>query len=380
MPDHFEDQLAVAPALAVAANATSTLRMGALVFGNDYRHPVVLAKDMATLDVLSDGRMEFGIGAGWMRTDYEAAGMSYDRPGERIDRMLESIEIIRGLFGDGPVDFAGEHYTITGLEGLPKPVQSPPPLLIGGGGKRMLTIAAEQADIVGVTANLKAGEIGADAVADITPARFDEKLQWVRDAAGDRMNDIELNCLVMSTQVVADREAAITGTAAMFGFDRADADATPILLIGSPDEIVGPTRGTPRPVGIQLCHHPGTRHRRRARARRGPAGGQLAEQTLAAQEPLGAFADVGTIVVVERVVVGQHDAPLHDAVGVGQPVVGLAQGLIAKGRLAGRVAGPHHAGVDPVALHPLLEGRAADARVLPDDRTGTCASRSRSRR
>lgn len=239
MPDHFEDQLAVAPALAVAANATSALRMGALVFGNDYRHPVVLAKDMATLDVLSDGRMEFGIGAGWMRTDYEAAGMSYDRPGERIDRMLESIEIIRGLFGDGPVDFAGEHYTITGLEGLPKPVQSPPPLLIGGGGKRMLTIAAEQADIVGVTANLKAGEIGADAVADITPARFDEKLQWVHDAAGDRMNDIELNCLVMSTQVVADREAAITGTAAMFGFDRADADATPILLIGSPDEIVG---------------------------------------------------------------------------------------------------------------------------------------------
>lgn len=239
MPDHFEDQLAVAPALAVAAAATTTLRVGALVFGNDYRHPVVLAKDMATLDVLSDGRMEFGIGAGWMRTDYDAAGMSYDRPGERIDRMLESIEIIRGLFADGPVDFAGEHYTISGFEGLPKPVQSPPPLLIGGGGKRMLTIAAQQADIVGITANLRAGEVGPDAVADITPAKFDEKLAWVRDAAGERLDDIELNCLVMSTQVVDDRDAALAGTAALFGFDAADAAHTPILLVGSPDEIAG---------------------------------------------------------------------------------------------------------------------------------------------
>ena len=238
VPDHFGDQLGPLPALMAAADATTELKVGALVLDNDYRHPVVLAKDMATLDVLSGGRMEFGIGAGWMRTDYDAAGIAYDGPGERIDRMLESIEIIRGLFGDGPVDFAGEHYTISGLDGLPKPVQSPPPLLIGGGGKRMLTIAARQADIVGVTANLKAGEIGPDAVADVTPARFDEKLQWVRDAAGDRMDDIELNALVMSTQVVDDQQAAIDGTAALFGLDPADAAASPILLIGSPDQIV----------------------------------------------------------------------------------------------------------------------------------------------
>ncbi|MEQ8839570.1 MAG: TIGR03621 family F420-dependent LLM class oxidoreductase [Acidimicrobiales bacterium] len=238
MPDHFEDQLAVGPALAVAAEATTTLRVGALVFGNDYRHPVVLAKDMATLDVLSGGRMEFGIGAGWMRTDYDAAGMSYDRPGERIERMLESIEIIRGLFGDGPVDFQGEHYSITGLDGRPKPIQSPPPLLIGGGGKRMLTIAAQQADIVGITANLRAGAVGPDAVADITPARFDEKLAWVADAAGDRMDRIELNSLVMTTQIVDDQQAAIEATAAMFGLDPADAAASPLLLIGSVDQIV----------------------------------------------------------------------------------------------------------------------------------------------
>lgn len=237
MPDHFEDQLAVGPALAVAAEATSTLRLGALVFGNDYRHPVVLAKEMATLDVLSDGRMEFGLGAGWMRTDYDKAGMVYDRPGVRIDRMLESLEIIRGLFGDGPVDFAGEHYTISGLNGLPKPVQSPPPVLIGGGGKRVLSIAGREADIVGVTANLRAGEVGPDALEDTTVERFDEKLGWVRAAAGDRFDDIELQVLVMSTQVTDDRTTALEGTGAVFGLSPEATAAMPMLLIGSAGEI-----------------------------------------------------------------------------------------------------------------------------------------------
>lgn len=237
LPDHFDDQLSAAPALAAAAEATTTLRLGALVFGNDYRHPVVLAKDMATVDVLSGGRMELGLGAGWMSSDYEMAGLAYDAPGVRIERMLESIEIIRGLFGDGPVDFSGEHYTIRGLEGLPKPVQSPPPLLIGGGGRRMLTIAAQQAEIVGVGGNLRAGEIGPDVVADVTADRFDEKLSWVRDAAGERFDDLELNVLVLSTQVTNDREVALAATAAFFGLDTDMAGETPLVLVGSADEI-----------------------------------------------------------------------------------------------------------------------------------------------
>jgi probable F420-dependent oxidoreductase len=242
MPDHFEDQLAVGPALAAAAEATSTLRLGALVFGNDYRHPVLLAKEMATLDVLSEGRMELGLGAGWMRTDYEAAGMSYDRPGQRIERMIESLTIIRGLFEDKPVDFVGEHYTITGLNGLPKPIQSPPPVLIGGGGKRMLSIAAREADIVGVTANLKAGEVGPDALADVTPEKFDEKVSWVREAAGDRMADIELNVLVMNVQVTDDRAGARDGMGALFGMGSDVVAATPILLLGSAGEIADDLR------------------------------------------------------------------------------------------------------------------------------------------
>jgi len=238
MPDHFEDQLAPALALAAAAEATSTLRLGALVFGNDYRHPVMLAKEMATLDVLSDGRMEFGLGAGWMRTDYDKAGMPYDRPGLRIERLLESLEIVRGLFGDGPVDFDGDHYNITGMEGWPKPVQSPPPVLIGGGGKRMLGIAAREADIVGVNANMRSGEVGADVIADITAERFDEKLGWVRAAAEERFDDIELNVFVISTQVTDQATKAIEDTAAMFGVDAESVAATPIMLIGSTGEIV----------------------------------------------------------------------------------------------------------------------------------------------
>ena len=145
----------------------------------------MVAKEVATLDVLSGGRMDLGLGAGWKRVDYDEAGMQYDRPGVRVDRMVESLQIIRGLFEDGPVTFEGEHYTIRGLEGLPKPVQSPVPVAIGGGGRRMLTLAGRHADIVGVNANLRSGEIGLDAMNDVLGAdRFDTKLEWVR--AGGR--------------------------------------------------------------------------------------------------------------------------------------------------------------------------------------------------
>src|SRR5687768_532705 len=151
MPDHFGEQLAPVPALMTAADATTTLRIGALVWDNDYKHPVVLAKEVATMDVLSGGRVEFGIGAGWMNTDYEQAGIPKDRDGVRIARMVEGLAIYKGLWADGPFSFDGDHYRITDLDGLPKPVQRPgPPILIGGGGPKVLAIAAQQADIVGV--------------------------------------------------------------------------------------------------------------------------------------------------------------------------------------------------------------------------------------
>ena len=245
VPDHFDDQFAVGPALAAAAAATTRLRLSAFVYGNDYRHPVMTAKEVATLDVLSGGRVDFGLGAGWMRTDYEQAGLDYDRPGVRIDRMVESLHIVRGLLADGPVTFEGEHYTIRGLEGTPKPVQSPVPVVIGGGGRRMLSIAGRHADIVGVNANLRSGEIGLDAINDVLPDRFDEKLQWVRDAAGDRFDEIELNVLVAAAQITeggSATAAAIEATAEMFGQPAEAVADVPLLLIGSTAEIADTLR------------------------------------------------------------------------------------------------------------------------------------------
>lgn len=125
--DHLDDQLSPVAALMAAADATTTLRIGALVFCNDYRHPAVLAKEAATLDILSDGRFELGLGAGWMTSDYEAAGIEMDRPGIRIARLEEAVHVVRGLLSDGPCTFHGEHYRITDLSGSPKPVQRPLP-------------------------------------------------------------------------------------------------------------------------------------------------------------------------------------------------------------------------------------------------------------
>ena len=159
--------------------------------------------------------------------------------------MVESLQIIKGLLADGPVTFEGEHYTIRGLEGLPKPVQSPVPVVIGGGGRRMLTLAARHADIVGVNANLRSGEIGLDAIYDVTPDRFDAKLQWVRDAAGDRFDQLELNLLVASTQITEGGRAtteAVEATAEMFGMPAETVADVPMLLIGSPTEIADTLR------------------------------------------------------------------------------------------------------------------------------------------
>ena len=240
MPDHLTEQHAVAPALAVAAAATTTLRVGSLVFGNDYRHPLMLAKDMATLDVISGGRLEFGLGAGWMRTDYDASGMPYDRPGLRIERMVEALEVIYGAFGPGPFSYSGRHYTISDYDGQPKPLQPRVPLVIGGGGKKMLGIAARHADIVGVSPNLRSGAVDDETIMDAVADSFDQKLRWVRDAAGDRFDQIDLNVLIQSTHITSSSQeteqswnlhAEFLGTSVNLLRD------TPMLLIGTFEEV-----------------------------------------------------------------------------------------------------------------------------------------------
>jgi probable F420-dependent oxidoreductase len=251
MPDHFGDQWAPIPAMAAAAAATTTLRVGTLVLGNDYRHPVVLAKELATLDVLSGGRLEIGLGAGWMASDYEQSAIAYDRPGVRIQRMDEAVTVIRGLLADGPFSFEGEHYRISGMEGQPKPVQRPhPPVVMGGGGRRMLSTAARQADVVGINANLGAGSIGPETAADVTPEAFHRKLGWVREAAGDRFDRIELQMQAFFIAVTDTREATATAVGAAFGLDAPQVLAVPLVLIGSVDQLADDVRGLRETYGF----------------------------------------------------------------------------------------------------------------------------------
>jgi len=238
MPDHFGDQLSPVPALATAAAVTESLRIGTLVFANDFRHPAVLAKETATLDLLSDGRLEVGVGAGWMTEDYTWTGIAHDRAGLRIDRMIESIAVLRGLWGDEAFSFEGEHYTITGMNGMPKPVQAGgPPIIVGGGAKRVLSTAARLADIVGVNPNVGEGKVGPEAIASMSADATDDKLGWVRDAAGDRFDDIEISILKFVTIVTDDRDTVAGKVGGAMGMDAGTLLASPHTMVGSAEQI-----------------------------------------------------------------------------------------------------------------------------------------------
>ncbi len=239
MPDHFGDQLAPVPALMAAADATTSLRIGALVHDNDYKHPLVLAKELATLDVLSGGRLEIGLGAGWMRTDYEESGIPYDAPSVRVDRFEEGVAVVTGLLEtDGPFSFEGAHYTVKDHHLLPRPVQQPrPPLIIGGGGKRVLGIAGRLAEIVSINVNLKGGTAGPEVVPDATPARTREKVEWVRKAAGARFDAIELNCLIGFVHQTDDRQSIVDAMAPAMGLDPSEALHVPLALVGSIEQM-----------------------------------------------------------------------------------------------------------------------------------------------
>lgn len=238
MPDHFGDQLAPTPALAAAAAVTSSLRVGTLVYANDFRHPTMLAKETATLDLLSDGRLEVGIGAGWMTDDYATSGIPHDRAGVRIDRMIEAIDVLKGLWGDDAYSFSGEHYTVTEMKGLPKPAQAGgPPLVIGGGGKRVLSTAARLADIVGVNPNVGEGTVGAEAIKSMSAEATEEKLGWVRAAAGDRFDDIEISILKFVTMITDDRDGTAAAVGKGMGMDGDTILASPHTMVGSAEQI-----------------------------------------------------------------------------------------------------------------------------------------------
>jgi probable F420-dependent oxidoreductase len=230
----------VAPisAMTAAAAVTTDLRVGCRVFAVDYHHPVVLAKELATIDFLSEGRLEVGLGAGWVAAEYEGMGIPMDRAGVRIERLAEFVEVLTAHWSGEPIDVDGEHVHVHGFAGRPLPVQKPrPPLLIGGGAPRVLRTAGRLADIVSLNFNNSTGKLGSASVASATLAKTEEKIGWIREGAGDRFPEIELEVAAYFVAVKDDPTEAITAMASRFGVTPDELGAHPHALLGSVDGI-----------------------------------------------------------------------------------------------------------------------------------------------
>jgi probable F420-dependent oxidoreductase len=239
-PDHFGPQWEPVAALAAAAAVTKRLKVGSLVYGIDYRHPIVLAKAAATIQQLSGGRHEFGIGAGWMESDYREAGIAYERAGLRIERLEEAIQVIRGTWSQDKTSFAGRHYTIQDAQAavLPRPV--PPRILIGGGGPKVLAVAGRHADIVGVNPKVAEGRVTAIAMQNATAERTLEKVRWVREAAAAAGRDpdaLEWNALVFVAAVTDDPKPLREMLAKNGGMTVEEVTGSLLYLTGSAREV-----------------------------------------------------------------------------------------------------------------------------------------------
>lgn len=240
VPDHFVEQIATIPALALAAAYSEKLRVGSLVCNHDFRHPVLLAKEAATIDMLSNGRLELGLGAGWLKSEYEAIGLFFDPPGTRVARFEEAVQVIKAYFKDEPINFNGRYFQVNdkqGLDKIPEPVQKPhPPILIGAGGKRMLSIAAREADIIGLAIRVQADGSGPDP-RDIA-ITLAQKIEWVRDEAGERFDDIEFNIQTWAVVITDNRELVANQLTAQFPLPPQMLLNIPYLLIGTEKEII----------------------------------------------------------------------------------------------------------------------------------------------
>lgn len=237
----FGPQLAPFATLAAAAARSSTLRLGTMVIDNDFRHPAMLAKEVATLDVLSRGRVELGIGAGWLAAEYQQAGLPFDSPGTRISRLEESLAVLKPLLGGRQVTFRGQHYQFDGLHSFPVSIQHPhPPIFLGGGGRKMLSLAGREANIVGILTTSMTFANATDDPAERRTARVAEKIGWIKDAAGDRFDQIELS-LFPDIIVSDDRIAAADLVAKKNGWKDTRPEEVfdmPAFAIGTVDEIV----------------------------------------------------------------------------------------------------------------------------------------------
>jgi probable F420-dependent oxidoreductase len=238
-PDHFDEGLGPITAMAAAAAATTELHVATAVLAADFRHPAVLARELAAIDVLSAGRLEVGLGAGYQVDDYRASGITMDPPKVRVDRLIEYVAVLRGLFADGPFTYAGEHFQIDALDGTPHPfTPGGPPIFVAGGGPRMLRFAARHADIVGVNPALPTSEKRAEARHDGVAARIDEKFALIHEAAGERYDDLTFHGWLQVAQVTDDGLTVAQAVADEAELEVGDVLASPFALIGSVEEIV----------------------------------------------------------------------------------------------------------------------------------------------
>jgi probable F420-dependent oxidoreductase len=244
VPDHLADLFAPMPALVSAAEATTTLRVGTNVLNNDFRHPVLVAREAATVDLLTEGRLILGLGAGHMQSEYDQAGLSFDTGGTRVERLAEAVAVIKGLLCGERVTFTGRHYRVAGHTIHPLPVQRPhPPIAIGGNGRRLLTLAAREADIVGLSGiTFRRGGTAPD-LSGWKVSAVDERVQLVRATAGDRYPELELNVLVQQVLVVADRRRAVEELAGHRNQLSPDEMLeSPYVLVGTADQIIDDLR------------------------------------------------------------------------------------------------------------------------------------------
>jgi probable F420-dependent oxidoreductase len=238
MPDHFGARLAIAPALVLAAQATSRLRVGSLVYDNDFRHPAMLAQEVATIDMLTEGRFDFGIGAGWLKAEYDAAGLTFDAGRIRVERLAEALHIIKRLLQEEAVTFSGQHYRLQELAAGFRAVQQPhPPIVIGGGVRQLLTLAAREADSISVMPRSRPDGSGID-TNDASEEAFARKIEWIKEAAGDRFQSLELGTLVQVVVITDDRSAAAARMAVDWSQSSEAMIDSPLFLIGSVDQII----------------------------------------------------------------------------------------------------------------------------------------------
>jgi probable F420-dependent oxidoreductase len=255
VPDHLAEIMSPLAPLVSAASGTSTLRVGTCVLNNDFRHPVLLAREAAAIDLLSDGRFELGIGAGHMQSEYTEAGLPFDPAPVRFDRLGESVQILKSLLAGEATSFAGRFYQVKQHTIFPLPVQKPrPPIMIGGNGKKLLALAAREADIVGLTGlAFPKGATETD-ISGCKPERVDERIAWVREQAGARFDQIELNALVQRVIVTDDRQqAAEELTARWAALTPEEILQTPYLLIGTVDQMVEALQERRERWGFSYC-------------------------------------------------------------------------------------------------------------------------------